>query len=140
MRWLAAATMAARPSVVFSPESSDGRSQFASASSSLSETSPGDPARRKRQNDEVPLDPSLRIPRDHLAISGKLDRLDFEAGFFPHLADHRLFECLPEFDAAARQRIEAVRGRLSPAHNEHATGTENGGADCEVGLRRVTSR
>ena len=112
MRWLAAAMMVARPSVVFSPESSDGRSQFASANSLIERNLTRDPARRKRQNDEVPLDPSIGVPQDHLAISGELDRLDFEASLFAHLADHRLFERFAEFDTAARQRIDAVGRRL----------------------------
>jgi hypothetical protein len=99
-----------------------------------------DPARGEGENDEVPLDPSGGIALDHLAIACQHERLDFEAGLFADLADHRVNERLTEFDPAAGQGIEAMGGRRGAADDQHPAVAEDGGADREIGPRWINSR
>ncbi len=140
MRSAAAATIWPSPSVVFKPPSSVGASQCASANSSLSEISPRDPARRERQNDEMPLDAACGIARDGLAKADQLDRRDIERGFLADFADHGLFQRFAELDAAAGQRIEAMGRRPRPAHDQHPAVAEYGGADGEIRPRWISPR
>ena len=55
----------------------------------------GDPARRERQNHEMPFDPAGGIARDRLAIAGERHRLDVEAGFLADLADDGFLKVSP---------------------------------------------
>ena len=65
----ALATISARPGVVGKPASSAGRSQRASRELLVQDRLAGEPARRKRQDDEVALDPVVAVARDRLADS-----------------------------------------------------------------------
>ena len=86
----------------------------------------------KRQNDEMPFDPARSVAHDGLTEADQFDRLDFERGLLADFADHRLFQRFAKLDAAAGQRVEAVRGRPRPAYDQHPAVAEYGGADREV--------
>ena len=89
----------------------------------------GDPARRERQDDEMPLGPAVVAADDDLAVAGQRDRLDRQAGFLVDLALDRLDQGFAAFDDTARQRIETVRRRVGAAHDQHAAVADDGGAD-----------
>jgi hypothetical protein len=131
----AAATISASPSVVFNAASPPGTSQCASANSSLSETTP---EIQRAANGKMPLDPAGAVPRDGLAKAGERDRLDLKCGLFANLAHNRLFKRFTEFDAAAGQRIEPVRGRTSTAHDQHVAVAEDRGAHREKRPRWIS--
>src|SRR5258705_2359088 len=56
------------------------------------------PARRKRQDHEMALDPILLIENDGLAEARQCHRLDGEARFLAHFARHRLVQGLADLD------------------------------------------
>src|SRR5260370_9027545 len=88
----------------------------------------------------MPFDFSAGIAHDHLPIAGELERFDVEAGLLADLADHGCFERLSELDSAAGQRIDAMRRRFAPAHDEHAAVAENRGTDGEIRPRGISPR
>lgn len=100
----------------------------------------GDPSRREGENDEMSLDPAFGVARDHLAITGQRQWLDFEARFLADFAGHRLLERFPKLDSAPRQRMEAVGRRQGPAYDQNAAVADDGGTDREIRARWITSR
>jgi hypothetical protein len=100
----------------------------------------GYPAGGKRQNDEMPLDPALRVARDGLPITGEADRLDYEAGLLHDFANHGLFEGFAKLDAATRQCVKTIRWSARPAHDQHVPIAEDRRADCEVRTRWISPR
>src|SRR5215510_7438964 len=52
------------------------------------------PAGGKAQDDEMPLDPALRIADDGFAKAGERNRFDCQSCLLVHLARHGLRECL----------------------------------------------
>ncbi len=104
--------------MVGSPASSDGRSQRASASSSLSTSSPEISARRERQNDEMLLNAAVAVVGDALAVARKRDRFDGKPGLFRNLALDRLVQRLADLDHAARKRVDPMsRARVPGARS-----------------------
>src|SRR5262245_19227922 len=69
------------------------------------------PARGKAQDDEMPLDPAVRVAHDGFAKAGERDRLDRHPGLLAHLAHHRFLERLSHLDYASGQAVEAMRRR-----------------------------
>ena len=132
--------MAARPSVVVSPASSEGCRQCHSASSSLSDRLAREPARGERQDDEMALDLAGGVAGDRLAIAGKPDRLDLERGLLLHFADDRFLQRLAEFDHAAGQGVDAVGGRARAPHDQHPAVADDRGAHGEKWTRRISAR
>src|SRR6201984_3041478 len=78
-----------------------------------------DPARRKGKNDEMAFDAPGGVARERLAEADQRERGDRKPGFLADFADDRLFQGLAEFHVAARQRIEPVRRRTRPPHDQH---------------------
>ncbi len=106
----------------------------------IERNSAADEARGKRQNDEMPLDSAGIVARDGLAEADETHRLDGERGFLADFADHRLFQRFAQLDAAAGQRIEAVRGRPRPAHDQHFAVAEYRGAHGQIRPRWISAR
>ena len=118
----AAATIAARPGVVFS-SAKPGRAQPAQFGQLLQQRHAfaGNPAAGERQDDEMPPDPAVVVALDVLAIAGERDRLDRDAGLLRHLAHDRLVQRLAGLDHAARQR-EHAGARAARAPRDQARG------------------
>ena len=136
----AAATICAKPFGGRQPGKLGGSSQCASANSSFSETSPAIQRAANGRMTKCRSIPPGAIAGDGLPIAGERNRRDVERGLLADFADHRLLERFAEFDAAARQRIEAVGRRPCPAHDQHAAVAEDGGADREIRPRRISPR
>ena len=97
-----------------------------------------DPARRERQNDEMPLDPPVGVADDGLPESDQFERRNFEAGFLADLAYNRFFQGFAKLDAAARKRIEAMSGRPAAPHDQHAAVAKYRRTDRQIRSRWIS--
>ena len=88
----------------------------------------------------MPFNAARGVARDGLSISGERDRFDLKAGLLADLADDSFFQRLAEFDAAARQCVEAVGRRPRPPHDQYAPVAEDGSAHRQVGTRWISAR
>src|SRR5262245_44933613 len=87
----------------------------------------------------MPLDPSLFVTCDHLAVACEGDRLDRQRGLFMRFAEDGIDEGLSGFNGAARQGVKVKRGIARPPDEKHLAVADDGGADCQVGTLRVVS-
>ncbi len=88
----------------------------------------------------MPFDAARSVARDGLTEADQRHRLDLERGFLADFADHRLLQRFAELDAAAGQRVEAVRGRPRPAHDQHPAVAEHRRADRQIRPRWINAR
>ena len=134
IRSKAAATISARPRWSAGRASSAGRTQRASASSSLSAGSPASQRAAKARITKWRSTRSSCVAHDHLAPAGERDRLDGERGLLLDLADQRLVQRLARLDHAARQaEAGPLRRRAGAAHHQHLSVAHDGGAHGEKG-------
>src|SRR5262245_24348730 len=87
----------------------------------------------------MPLDPSLFVTCDHLAVACEGDRLDRQRGLFTRFAEDGIDEGLSGLNGAARQGVKVKRGIARPPDEKHLAVADDGGADCQVGTLRVVS-
>ena len=86
------------------------------------------------------FDASGGVARDRLAEADQRERGDRKPGLLADFADDRLFQGLPEFDAAAGQRIEPVRRRARPPYDQHSAVAEYRRAHRQIWPRWISPR
>jgi hypothetical protein len=126
----AVVTISANPSVVARPESSDGLSHRASASSSFSLISP---ASQRAANGKITKCRSTR------PFASRPMTWRFKTGLLADLAYRRLGKRLAEFDDAPGKRVETCSRRLRAPDNEQAAVSEDGGAHRNIRPCRIRS-
>src|SRR6516165_1653678 len=97
------------------------------------------PAGGKAQDDEMPLDPALRIADDGFAKAGERNRFDCQPRLLVHLARHGLRERLADLDHASGQGEQAMGWRACAAHHKYLAIAHDGGAHGEVGTLGIGS-
>src|SRR5690348_15851210 len=84
------------------------------------------------------FDSSGGVACDRLAEADQCERGDRKPGLLAHFANDCLFQALPEFDAAARQRIKPVRRRAAAAHDQNPIVVEDRRADRQIRSRWIS--
>jgi hypothetical protein len=83
--------------------------------------------------------PATRRSRHHLAPSGEVDDLDFQAGFLIDFAMQGRVQGFAEFDPAAWQRIKALGRRSRAPDQQDFSIAKDRRADGKLGMRWLNS-